>query len=315
MRQLRQLACWTAAAGAVWLVLASAIGIVMVEVALHPLRRAVTADNQALAQNVSTRESAVLSDVAMAASDGAMLRAWSLVPRYGNGDAVILLHGQGDNRAGMLGVADMLLRHGYAVLLPDARAQGASGGTVATYGVKESEDLRRWYAWLRGTRNLRCIDALGDSMGAAIVLESTAAVPQLCAVVAESPFSSFREAAYLRLGQQFGTGPWLGRTLLFPSVEVGFLYARLQYGVDFERASPARAAATSHVPIFLIHGLADTNLPPYFSESIKAQRPDAVLWEPSGARHCGAMHAAPAEYEQRVTGWFAGHEQAGAARQ
>ena len=287
----------------------------MAEMALHPERRIITVSDRVFAQNVSVREDAALSEAGVVADDGAMLRAWIMTPRKGNGDAVILLHGQGDNRAGMLGVADLLLRHGYAVLLPDARAQGASGGAVATYGVKESDDLRRWYAWLKRAQNPRCIDAVGNSMGAAIVLEATASTPELCAVAAESPFSSFREAAYLRLGQQFGAGPWLGRTLLFPAVEAGFLYARLRYGVDFERASPARAAAASRVPILLIHGLADTNLPPYFSEAIKAGRPDAMLWEPPDAGHCGAMKAAPAEYERRVTGWFASHERNGAVLQ
>jgi hypothetical protein len=181
--------------------------------------------------------------------------------------------------------------------------------------VKEAGDVHSWYAWLRGAENPHCVDVLGESMGAAIALQSTGAVPQLCAVVAESTFSSFREAAYLRLGQQFDAGPWFGHTLLFPAVEVGFLYARLRYGVDFERASPERAAAASRVPILLIHGLADTNLPPRFSELIKADRPDAVLWEPPGAGHCGAMNAAPAEYEERVVRWFASHERDSAALQ
>ncbi len=83
MRRSRQLACWSAAAVGVWLVLASAIGIVMAEAALHPLRRAITPDDETRAQDVSAREGAVLSDVAVAAGDGAMLRAWSLVPRKG----------------------------------------------------------------------------------------------------------------------------------------------------------------------------------------------------------------------------------------
>lgn len=66
-------------------------------------------------------------------------------PPIGNGDGVILLHGQAANRANMLGNADLLLRHGYAVLLPDARAHGESGGPIATYGVVEASDVRRWY--------------------------------------------------------------------------------------------------------------------------------------------------------------------------
>jgi len=47
---------------------------------------------------------------------------------------VILLHGQSDNWVGMLGYADMLLRHGYAVVLPNARGMGRAAGTVTWNG-------------------------------------------------------------------------------------------------------------------------------------------------------------------------------------
>jgi uncharacterized protein len=313
MRVSRGLLCWTTAAVAVWLALAVAIGIVMADVALHPARRPIAPQDKLSAQAVSGRNHAVLSDVAIAAPDGVVLRAWEMMPQDWNEDAVILLHGQGDNRAGMLGVADLLLRHRYAVLLPDARAQGASDGAIATYGVVEAGDLRRWYEWLQESQHPLCVDGLGESMGAAIVLEASAAVPEFCAVVAESAFSSFREAGYLRLGQQFGAGPWLGRTLLFPAVEAGFLYAQLHYGVSLERASPLKAVESTQVPILLIHGLADTNLPPSFSEEMKARHPSAMLWEPAGAGHCGAMQAEPREYEQLVVGWLASHARSNAA--
>jgi hypothetical protein len=79
----------------------------------------------------------------------------------GNGDAVILLHGVADNRMGMIGYADLLLRHGYAVLLPDARRHGESGGELATYGIKEAGDVRRWYDWVEQAERSRCIDGWG----------------------------------------------------------------------------------------------------------------------------------------------------------
>jgi uncharacterized protein len=84
-------------------------------------------------------------------------------------------------------------------------------------------------------------------------------------------------------------------------------YVRLRYGVDFGKADPARAVAATRVPVMLIHGLADTNLPPRHSEMIKARNPAVVLWEPVRADHCGASSAEPAEYERRVIGWFAEH--------
>jgi uncharacterized protein len=294
--------------GAIWMALCAAMGVVAVEGALHPQRLPFVPGDEAAAESFAVRNQAAISDVAIAAADGAVLRGWFLRPAEANGNAAIVLHGVGANRTGMLGTAGLLLRHGYAVLLPDARAHGASGGAIAAYGVLESADIRRWVNWIEQSHP-RCVYGLGDSMGAAQLLQSVAVVLQFCAVVAESTFSSFREAAFDRVGQQFRTGPWLGQTLMRPVVEEGLIYARIRYGVNLEQASPERAIAVSRVPVLLIHGLADTNLPPRHSERIKAANPGVVLWEPLHAGHCGASDAEPEEYERRVIGWFESHSQ------
>lgn len=308
MKWLRPILISSAAVVTVWLVLCAAIGGFATEGALNPWRRLLNAEDDQRAAAVAAETHAHLEEVQITASDGAVLRAWSMILHHGNGDAAILLHGVGDNRAGMLGPAGMLLRHGYSVLLPDARAQGASGGAIGTYGVLEADDVRRWFEWMGRQGSLRCIDGIGDSMGGAELLRSLTAEPGFCAVVAESPFATFQEAAYDRLGQQFSTGPWLGRTLLRPALDAGIVYARVRYGIDLEDADPADTVATTHVPVFLIHGLADTNLPARHSEIIKAANPAVALWEPVGADHCGASTAAPAEYERRVLAWFQTHD-------
>lgn len=296
----------------VWLLLSAAIGVVAVEGALHPERERISSAQLTKALALASRDSAVLSDVSVRAADGALLRAWIVRPQQANGDAVILFHGQGDNRAGMIPNADLLLRHGYAVLLPDARAHGDSDGAIATYGVMESTDIRTWYDWLHASVP-GCIDGLGDSMGAAQLLQSLQAEPGFCAVVAESGFASFQEAAYDRLGQEFNAGRWVGQTLLRPALWTGLLYARFRYNVSLELASPQTFVAHTLVPILLIHGLADTNLPPRHSELMKARNSAIVLWEPAGVGHCGASTAASAEYETRVLDWFQSHSRPAAA--
>ena len=190
-----------------------------------------TAQERDRAVTIASHSDAVLSDAEISAADGALLHAWSIWVRNGNGNAVILLHGQGDNRAGMLGPAEMLLRRGYSVLLSDAREHGQSNGSIATYGVLEADDVRRWFEWLHNTQSPHCIDGLGDSMGGAELLRSLDAEHGFCAVIAESPFATFREAAYDRLGQQFGRGPWLGRMLLRPAYYAGALYVRARYAL------------------------------------------------------------------------------------
>lgn len=308
MKWLRSILVFFAAAVTVWLLLCVAIGIVATEGALHPGRLPLSAQDEQRAVAIAAEVRARLKDVQITAGDGAVLRAWSIQLPGGNGDAVILLHGVADNRAGMLGVAEMLLQHGYSVLLPDARAHGASGGGIGTYGILEADDVRRWFEWLRGEDSPGCINGIGDSMGGAELLRSLVVERGFCAVIAESPFATFREAAYDRLGQQFSAGPWLGRTLLRPALAVATGYARVRYGIDLRRADPAGAVAATRVPVLLIHGLTDSNLPPRHSEMIRAKNPAVVLWEPAGAGHCGAFGSAPAEYERWVLTWLQGHD-------
>jgi dipeptidyl aminopeptidase/acylaminoacyl peptidase len=294
-----------------WLVLCSGAGVLAVEQTLHPHRRGLDRADESRAASAAKQFGASLTPVAITAADGVPLQAWNLRPTDWNGDAVILLHGHTDNRMGMLGNAELLLRHGYAVLMPDARAHGASGGALATYGVEETDDIQKWVHWLRVSESPRCIDGLGDSMGAAQLLQSLGSESGFCAVVAESPFADFREASYDRLGEKIHAGAWAGRTLLRPIVETGLMYAHWKYGIDLSQSSPESAVRKSHVPVLLIHGLKDTNLPSRNSEMIaehnRERAPSVEVWEPREAGHCGASGAEPGEYERRVIGWLDSH--------
>ena len=143
-------------------------------------------------------------------------------------------------------------------------------------------------------------------MGAGILLQALGKGSRFCAVAAESPFSTFRDVAYDRLGQTVGCGSWLGRTLFQPVVESGFLDARLRYGVNLNLASAAAAVARTPVPILLIHGTMDRNIPPAHSKRIQQHvAGQVVLWEVPGAGHAGALAQAPGEFERRVLEWFA----------
>jgi alpha-beta hydrolase superfamily lysophospholipase len=282
--------------------------------ALRPPRRPVTDLDETFAREEATRLHAQLTDATTTTADGLTLRAWLIHPKNSNGSAVLLLHGVADSRLGVTGQAELLLRHGYTVLMPDSRAHGTSDGPVATYGLLERDDIHRWVVWLRGNEHPRCVFGLGESMGAAQLLQSLSAENGFCAVVAESPFATFREIAYDRMGQYFGIGPWLGRTFLRPVVEFSFLYARLRYGLDMQQISPEDAAAASTAPILLIHGTLDNNIPVRHCQRILVHTaPRTVLWEVSGADHTAALGVAPEEFDRRVISWFTAHDAAAVA--
>jgi fermentation-respiration switch protein FrsA (DUF1100 family) len=279
-------------------------GVFAVEGTLHPYYGSRDrGGRRAYAERTCALTGARFEDVEIAAADGAVLRGWFFRVSPSRGRAVLLLHGQGDNRAGAVGFAPFLLARGYNVLAADSRAHGASGGAVCTYGLLEADDAKRWAEWLK--RSHSRVFALGESMGAAILIQALAAGAPIDAAVAESSFSSMREIAWYRIGWMAGGGEALGRTALRPIVETGYLYARLRYGLDLTRVSPAGAVASVRVPVLLIHGGADISIPPEHSRRILANARGRVeLWSPPGTGHLGAYARWPEEFERRVAGWF-----------
>lgn len=291
----------------VFLTLAALAGVFLTESTLHPGRRIETAADENVARAMAGRHDSTLTNVAITARDAAILQATSIRPRNSNGNAVLLLHGLGDNRFGMVGYAELLLSHGFSVLLPDSRAHGTSGGDVATFGLLESDDIHRWFDWIQQNDHPKCVFGLGESMGAALLLQSLRSETRFCAVAAESSFSNFREIGYDRMGQLFGTGPWLGRTVLRPIIEFAFVYSRVRYNLDFNQASPENAVAATKVPVFLIHGEIDSNIPVRHSRLIAVRNPGVVLWEVPNADHCGAISTAPEEFSAKLLSWFESH--------
>jgi len=126
-------------------------------------------------------------------------------------------------------------------------------------------------------------------------------------VEAESSFASFREIGFDRMGQFFHTGPWLGHTVRRPILESAFVYARWNYKLDFSRASPENIVAVSKVPVFLIHGQSDSNIPVRHSRLIAARNRETTLWEVPDTEHCGAVSTHPEEFDQKLLSWFDSH--------
>ena len=304
MRRNRRLR-WLIFVLSLYAALCIAGGIYLADGTLHPGRRPLADEDAQNFRAAVGEDREALSDASITTTDGVMLKAWLLRPAHANGDAVLLLHGLGDNRLGMRGYARMLLAHGYTVLLPDACGHGESGGELATYGLLERNDIHQWVDYLEAAVHPRCVYGLGESMGAAQLLQSLEVENRFCAVVAESSFSTFREIAYDRMGQPFGLGPWVGRIVFRPMVEIAFLRARWKYGLEMQGISPEEAVARSQTPVLLIHGQIDANIPVRHGRAIHRENPRTVLWEVPGADHCGAIAVAPSNFETRVLRWFA----------
>ena len=276
-----------------------AAGVVLCENAMHVPKRATPE---------TTFVGAERTDVQISASDGAVLRGWFFTPAASNGNAVMVLHGISDSRGGVMGLARLFVENHYAVLAADNRGHGESSGGLVTYGLRERDDVRRWVDWLEASEHPRNVYGMGESLGAAVLIESLERETRFSAVVAECPFADFERVAVDRVAQRVPGPAAVRQALAVSMVWSAFLYARMKYGVDFRGASPENAVVGTRTPVLLIHGSADTNVYPAHAEALVKRNPEYItLWMVPGARHTAAFGTAPEEFPRRVLGWFAEH--------
>ncbi|HET8922053.1 MAG TPA: alpha/beta fold hydrolase [Candidatus Acidoferrum sp.] len=244
---------------------------------LHPIRRKLTSDLIREADASFAVTHSFRQDFDVRAPDGVLLRGWKVTPPNPNGSWVLLFHGVADNRVGVIGQSEFLLRAGYSVVMMDARAHGSSGGPIATYGWLERQDTRAIIDALVSSLLEPCVSvqwsgfggspcpgpshifALGESMGAGIALQSAAADPRIEAVVAEASFATLREASYDYAGlRQY---PWLGKTLLAPFSWTLLYRGERIAGLPVAEVSAVKAVSSRAFPVLLICDEKDQALP------------------------------------------------------
>lgn len=246
------------------------------------------------------RTGATKEDFTLLAWDGVSLRGWKVRPPTPNGDWILAFHGVSDNRTGVLGQAEFLLRQGYSIVMMDSRAHGESGGAMATYGWDERYDTVAIANALILQEKVRHLGAIGVSMGAAIALQSAAVEPRIEAVIAEDPFADLREVSYDYAGLHFS--PLLGETIFRPATIFGLRAMARSGGFSPDEVSPLKAVSVRPFPVLLICGTRDVVIPCRHADKIyEAARGPKELWVVQGAAHASALGRAPTEYENRVT--------------
>jgi pimeloyl-ACP methyl ester carboxylesterase len=243
--------------------------------------------------------------VVIPARDHVSLEASFVSPKDHSTKCVLMLHGITDNRDGMRGFVPLFTSHGYRVLLPDVRGNGNSGGELITYGLLEKYDAIDWAHWLR-SEGCQTIYGFGESLGAAILIQSSAVDPIFKSIVAEGSYADLRGVGEYRVQRLAPLPAWLAKPLAETMMESALLYARVRFGVDLSHVSPVADIARTLTPILLIHGLGDLRTPAWNSEQLAKANPRAVLWLVPGAEHGGASRTQPEEFNRRVLEWFAG---------
>ena len=235
-----------------------------------------------------------VEEVGIRTDDGLRLAGW-LVPRPGRA-AVVLLHGYPAEKADMLPIAAGLAGR-VTTLLVDQRYFGRSEGQATTLGAREQRDLERAIDLL-AARGFDRVGVFGFSLGGAVALLAAAEDPRIRAVAAYGAFADLRT-----LGRELYAWLWV---LKYPLVESMALWGRLFLGVDLLRPSPASAAATLSIPVWLVHSRLDEQIPFGHAERLAralARNPRASTYFLGRGRH-GEL---PPDFQARLGAFFEEH--------
>jgi uncharacterized protein len=233
-------------------------------------------------------------------------------------EAILLLHGWTGSVAPDLVELGPALRQTAGVLGLDFGGHGGSDDAPTTFGLREVEDVAGALAWL-GERGIRRVALVGSSMGGIIAIASVVSLgdgslaaadhdpdrpaaeveaprPRIVAVVAESVAADLRIPIANRIDLPVG-GPI--RRLLAGRA---FAAASREVGGDIRAMEPGRVIGLVEVPLLLIHGDADTTVPPADGRRLVALAgPSAEHWLVADAGHGGAHRTAPDEWDDRVS--------------
>ncbi len=186
-------------------------------------------------------------EVGLESAAGDRIHGWHLDAGHARAPAVVLFHGNGENLGTMAraGTLHELARLGVAVLVVDYPGYGQSSGRPSEAAILAAAEAA--LAWLAERHSDRSLVAMGWSLGAAVAIELAARHP------VEAAGRDAREVAGL-----VALSPWtcledVARTH-FPGWMVR-LFLR-------ERYDAMGAAARVRVPVVVIHGEADTIVPP-----------------------------------------------------
>jgi pimeloyl-ACP methyl ester carboxylesterase len=238
-------------------------------------------------------------------AEGIRLSCWLVKAQGQPRGTVVYLHGVSECKIVGLPIAKLLRDRGYNVFLYDSRRHGDSGGNYCTYGFYEKHDTATVisYLYTRSDVHLGRIGLFGTSMGAAVAIQVAASEPRVAAVVAECGFATLR-SVFDDYQKRMIKLPWhyLRNIVIKRSEHIAHFKANA--------VSPVDAVKDIHVPIFVLHGTADSLIKSAYSEMVFANANEPKeLWLIPGAKHYDMAEVGGDEYRRRIIDFFVTHLQ------
>jgi fermentation-respiration switch protein FrsA (DUF1100 family) len=227
-----------------------------------------------------------------------VLHGWWL-SRPQSDQVVIGCHGYRGSKSELIGIATILWRAGFNVLIFDFYGHGAAAGSNVTLGYREVQDLSAAIDYVLERIPSARIGVIGYSMGASVAIMGSARRPEVRCVLADSPFARHRDVVAHNVQRVTHLS---GKAIALLADQFLFYMA----GYHSSDVEPVRdVASLAPRPLFVIHGTADSTIPVEQAiEVYRAAEQPKELWLAEGAGHCGAYFQDRSFYSARAVGFF-----------
>ena len=243
-------------------------------------------------------------NVGVTTRDGQRLHGWYVPASTTLGAAkgtIIVAHGYKDDRSSMIGVAGILHRHGYNVLVASFRGHDDNDGETISFGLRERADLDAFYQFLHGRRDVdqTRIGLFGVSMGGTISIGYAAENPAIRALISDCAFSSISDTVATSI--RFFTGlpafPFAPAIVFWTERAIGGHVADIDAKKWIARIAPR--------PVLLMQGGADRVVSADSGARLfeAAGEPKELWFEPDVA-HAEFLKSKPVEFERRIVNFY-----------
>ncbi|MDE6601140.1 MAG: alpha/beta hydrolase [Lachnospiraceae bacterium] len=241
------------------------------------------------------------NDVWQTSFDGLQLHATYFPAKEKQEKTKIVIGFHGYTSQGMsdyIGLSDYYQKRGFAMLLPDARAHGASEGEYIGFGCLDRQDALGWIRWVIGELGEETEILLhGTSMGAAtlLMLSGLPLPEQVKGIVSDCGFTSPKEVFTHVLHSMY-------HLPAFPVIPGADFVNRKLAGYGMDECNARREVEKAKVPILFIHGGNDTFVPWQMCDEIYehcASPKRKLIVE--GAAHAESYYKDMESYEQALT--------------
>ena len=189
-------------------------------------------------------------NITLTTKDNLKLASWYIPSENKTNKTIILLHGYPFDKGNILSLVSFLHKK-FNIFMFDFRYLGRSEGRLTSVGYHEKKDLMAAVDYLK-KRGDKKIGVMGFSLGGAVAI-MTANETGVDAIISESSYANLYKMIQTTYRQFY--------FFKHPFVFLTNLFAKMILGVDARDVSPMEDIKKLDIPIMIIHGEKDSQIP------------------------------------------------------